>query len=88
MQDEYCLKNATSQFENINPDYFTNPTVVQNNVAPNLRGLVMKYHLQNTYDYTDWFTVSDLYTLTIDPQERAQILSAIANTRLLWIIDM
>ena len=88
MQDESCLKNATSQYEKINPDYFTNPSEVQNAVAPNLRGLALKYHLQNTYEFFDWFDVYEIYGVTVDPQERAQVLSAIANTRLLWIIDM
>lgn len=88
MQDENCLRNATTRFDNINPDYFTNPSQIQNNLAPNLRGLVLKYHLQNTYEYKDWFTVTDLYSLTVDPQERAHVLNAISNTRLLWIIDM
>ncbi|CAF1001465.1 unnamed protein product, partial [Brachionus calyciflorus] len=68
--------------------YFVNPTEVINSVSPNLRGLVLKYHLQNTYDYLDWFDVFDIYILSVDPQERAQVLSAIANTRLMWIVDI
>jgi hypothetical protein len=30
LQEEYCLRNMTSLFENISPDYFYNPNEIAN----------------------------------------------------------
>ena len=56
-------------------------------IPPNIRGSVYKYSIQNSNDYQDWFNLSGVYDLTVDPQERTLVLDAIAQTRLNWILD-
>ena len=50
-------------------------------IPPNIRGSVYKYSIQNSNDYQDWFNLSGVYDLTVDPQERTLVLDAIAQTR-------
>ncbi len=57
-------------------------------VAPNLRGLVYEYHIENTYDYNDVFKLFDVYPVSVDPQEKSLILNAVSQSRLAWILDM
>ncbi len=52
-----------------------------------LRAPVYKYHMQNSYNYNDWFLLNNLYLSTISPQERAITITALAQTRFLWIIN-
>ncbi len=57
-------------------------------MAPNLRSLVYKYHVQNTYDYVDAFKLYQVYQTTIDPQEKSNLLNALAQTRSTWVFDL
>jgi hypothetical protein len=57
-------------------------------VAPNLRSLVYKYHVQNTYDYVDALKLYEVYQTSIDPQEKSSLLNAIAQTRSTWMFDL
>ncbi len=57
-------------------------------MAPNLRSLVYKYHVQNTYDYVDTLNLYEVYQSTIDPQEKSSLLNALAQTRSTWMFDL
>ena len=50
-------------------------------LAPNLRSVVYKYHVQNSYDFYDWYKVVELYEFTSDPQERSAALLALTFVR-------
>ena len=56
-------------------------------VPQNLRSLIYKYHIQNTLEYTDNFDIFTIYELTNDPQEKSDVLNAVAQTRLEWLLD-
>ena len=53
----------------------------------NLRSLVYKYHIQNTLEYLDNFDAFSIYELTNDPQEKSDILNAVTQTRLPWLLE-
>lgn len=57
-------------------------------MAPNLRALAYKYHLQNTYDFNDWFDLYTFFAITNDEREKEYTLDALANTRLTWLFDL
>jgi hypothetical protein len=89
-QDVFCLNKATELFQTIPPLYFIDPSN-PGNVNPlttNLRAIVYKYHLQNTYNFNDWFEIYDFYGITNDLAEREYAAEALCNTRLSWIFDL
>ncbi len=57
-------------------------------VSANIRGSVYKYHLQNTYNYNDWFDIYQVYELTNDPQEKSSALLSLTGTRSTWILNL
>ena len=87
LQDLECLTRASAEFEKIPSQYFQDPDNVANPIGTNLRPIVYKYHIQNTYDFDDWYKMEELYTTTSDPQERAASSLALTFTRQPWIID-
>jgi hypothetical protein len=56
-------------------------------LPPNIRATVYKYHLQNTYNYNDWFDVYQVYELSADAQEKNNALIGLAGSRLTWILN-
>jgi hypothetical protein len=56
-------------------------------VPQNLRSLIYKYHIQNTLEYFDNFDIFNVYELTTDPQEKSDVLNAVSQTRLEWLLD-
>jgi hypothetical protein len=56
-------------------------------IPPNLRALVYKYHVQNTYDYSDTFKIANVYPITDDPNEKSYVLRAITQSRQPWMLD-
>ena len=56
-------------------------------VSQNLRSLIYKYHIQNTLEYFDNFDIFNVYELTTDPQEKSDVLNAVSQTRLEWLLD-
>jgi len=55
---------------------------------PNHRALAYKYHIENTYNITDWFDLANFYTKTNNLEERNYAIDALANTRLNFIFDL
>lgn len=87
LQNVDALNNFTDLFKKIDPEYFIDPDHTGITLSSNLRALVYKYHLQNTYDFTDWFTVYTFYGITNDLREKEYAIDALANTRLTWLFD-
>jgi hypothetical protein len=57
-------------------------------VLPNHRALAYKYHIENTYNISDWFDLGTFYTRTNNLEERNYAIDALANTRLNFIFDL
>lgn len=89
LHEASCLKYTDERFSSIPPEYFREPENSDyiNSVSPNYRRIVYKYHIQNTFDYSDFFKVNDLYLSTNDPFERANSFVSLSSTRLSWAID-
>lgn len=58
-----------------------------NRVPKQIRRSVYKYHLQNTYNYGDWFDIYELYELAGDAQVKTDALVALTQTRSTWIVN-
>jgi hypothetical protein len=57
-------------------------------VPANIRASVFKYHIQNTYNYNDWFDLYESYELSGDPQEKNNALIGLTASRSTWLLNL
>lgn len=44
--------------------------------------------MSKTNDYDEWNSLQNVYNLTVDPQQQAYILNALAYNRVSWILNL
>jgi hypothetical protein len=89
LQDLDCLKNMTNYFNQIPSEYFQDPNNdnITAGISADIRQSVYRYHIQNTNEFLDWFSLFSLYTSTYDPQEASFALSGLTYSRLFWVLE-
>ena len=50
------------------------------------RKFVYEYHMENTYDVTDWDLIYRDYSISLDENEQRRMIVALSYSRLPWLL--